>query len=68
MSQMYHSDENQLFKEWMELEKEKRGNGVKIKRELNKEEAVINHVNLLLQTSKKYIHKNDQELTTEMKC
>lgn len=58
MSQVYHSDENQLFKKWMELEKEKSGNGVKIKRELNKEEAVINHVNFLLQTSKK-VHSQE---------
>ena len=42
----------------MELEKEKRGNGVNIKRELNKEEAVINHVDLLLQTSKK-VHSQE---------
>lgn len=55
---MYHSDENQLFKKWMELEKEKSGNGVKIKRELNKEEAVIYHVNFLLQASKK-VHSQE---------
>lgn len=32
ISQEYHSDEHQLFKEWMKLEKESHGNWERIKK------------------------------------